>query len=967
MIYDDYIEYTNEYMKKYGEKTIIFMEVGGFYEIYGVNNDHEYSGANMEEISSLLNIQVSRKNKNIIENSRTNPLMAGFPSHSVKKFIDILITNNYTIVFVEQITPPPKVVRKVTNILSPSTYIDNLTSYMENKLMVIYIDKQQEWKTKKEIYILGISVIDISTAKLSCQEIVVDDDHLLSEEILRIVLCNNPKELVIISKVSVNININKNNLKCYHDKIGKLENKYGELNYQQEILKRVYTNTGLMNVIEYVNLEKTQTVLISFVYLLQFIYSHSEKMISHLGKPDIIMNENNVILSGDSIKQLNVIGTKHSLSDILNSCCTSMGKRKFIYNLCNPITNIDELNKRYENINLYKSNKKYIQIRNILKHIVDIQRIVKSSQLHPHLFVNLHVSMEKINEIFSILNFDNEQINIFISEIIKKLDLNKSMKYNINTINENIFITGTYDELDKLSNDISDIDKYFEKIQNDLSSYVKLEYSDKDGISLISTSKKYKEMIKNTENVYKLEQTNSTKNNIKLFNEEINKKNLEYVSYKNLIKEKTITEYEKYVKYILEKYENLFDICIKIVEDLDVSTCNAYNADRFSYSKPVIEESRESFVDFKKLRHPIIERIQTDCEYVPNSMIFNKETYGHILYGINSSGKSSFMKSVGLSLIMAQAGMFVPADSMIYYPYNSIFTRITNNDDIYKGQSTFVVEMLEMRTILNLCNKHSLVIGDELCSGTESISAISLVASGIIELSQRNCSFIFATHLHELSNIPEIKELSNVEICHLNVIYDEKTNKLIYDRKLKAGPGNTLYGLEVCKSLDLNQEFLRKANIIRQQLLNIPTNIVENRTSIYNTKVIVNECGICNKVADDVHHIKFQNQSNENKIIEHHHMNAKFNLVPLCKSCHNNVHSNKLNIKGYIQTSNGIELQYNENSSKNEHTININIVNQHIKQLHNNKKTQKEIVDNIKQNYDITFSLYKLRKVLKQI
>ena len=255
MIYDDYIEYTNEYIQKYGEKTIIFMEVGGFYEIYGVNNEYEISGANMEEISSLLNIQVSRKNKNIIENSRTNPLMAGFPSHSVKKFIDILINNNYTIVFVEQTTPPPKVISKVTNILSPSTYIDNLTSYMENKLMVIYIDKQQDWKTKKHIYILGISVIDISTAKLSCQEIILDD-YLLSEEILRVVLCNNPKELVIISTCDVDIDINNNNLKCYHNKIGKLENKFLELNYQKEVLKRVYLSTGLMNVIEYVNLEK---------------------------------------------------------------------------------------------------------------------------------------------------------------------------------------------------------------------------------------------------------------------------------------------------------------------------------------------------------------------------------------------------------------------------------------------------------------------------------------------------------------------------------------------------------------------------------------------------------------------------------------------------------------------------------------------------------------------------------------
>lgn len=966
MIYDDYIEYTNEYIQKYGEKTIIFMEVGGFYEIYGVNNEYEISGANMEEISSLLNIQVSRKNKNIIENSRTNPLMAGFPSHSVKKFIDILINNNYTIVFVEQTTPPPKVIRKVTNILSPSTYIENLTSYMENKLMVIYIDKQQDWKTKKQIYILGISVIDISTAKLSCQEIILED-YLLSEEILRIVLCNNPKELVIISTCDVDIDININNLKCYHNKTGKLENKFLELNYQKEVLKRVYTSTGLMNVIEYVNLEKKQNILVSFVYLLQFIYSHNENMIKHLGKPDIINNENNVILSGDSIKQLNVIGIKNSLCDILNSCCTSMGKRKFVHNLCNPITNIEELNKNYENIDLYKTNKKYIQIRNILKHIVDIQRIINSTQLHPHLFVNLYSSMEKINEIFSILNIENKQISLYLSEIIEKLDLNISMKYNLNSINENIFLNGINNELDKLGSEISDIENYFNKIQNDLSSYVKLEYSDKDGISLISTPKKYKELLKNKENKYKLEIANSTKNNIKLFNEEINKNNVKYITYKSLIKEKTIIEYENYVKYILEKYEQLFEFSINTIENLDVTTCNAYNADKYSYNKPVIKQSEESFVDFKNLRHPIIERIQIDCEYIPNSMIFHKENCGQILYGINSSGKSSFMKSVGLSLIMAQAGMYVPAESMIYYPYNSIFTRITNNDDIYKGQSTFVVEMLEMRTILNLCDKNSLVIGDELCSGTESISAISLVSSGIIQLSQRNCSFIFATHLHELSKINEIKELSNVKINHLNVIYDEKTNKIIYDRKLKEGPGNTLYGLEVCKSLDLNEEFLRKANCIRQQLLNIPTNIVENKTSIYNTKVIVNECGVCNKMADDVHHIKFQNQSNENKMIEHHHMNTKFNLVPLCKTCHDNVHSNKLNINGYIQTSNGIELQYDINNKKTDNIKNIDVIYKKIKQLHNDKKTQKEIIKNIEQTYDISYSLYKLRKVLKQI
>jgi DNA mismatch repair protein MutS len=128
MIYDDYVQYTDKYKNVYGEKTVVFIEIGSFFELYGVNNDKEVSGANMVEMSNLLNIQVSRKNKSILENSRDNPLMAGFPSYALKKFVDILINNKYTNVIIEQVTPPPNPKRDVTQIISPSTYIENLTS-----------------------------------------------------------------------------------------------------------------------------------------------------------------------------------------------------------------------------------------------------------------------------------------------------------------------------------------------------------------------------------------------------------------------------------------------------------------------------------------------------------------------------------------------------------------------------------------------------------------------------------------------------------------------------------------------------------------------------------------------------------------------------------------------------------------------------------------------------------------------
>ena len=154
-------------------------------------------------------------------------------------------------------------------------------------------------------------------------------------------------------------------------------------------------------------------------------------------------------------------------------------------------------------------------------------------------------------------------------------------------------------------------------------------------------------------------------------------------------------------------------------------------------------------IDCRQLRHPIIEYVQKDIKYIPNDICINEENRGIILYGINAAGKSSLMKSLGISVLMAQCGMYVPAMEYSFYPYTSIHTRILNNDNLYKKQSTFTVEMSEIRNILNNSNSSSLVIGDELCSGTESVSAISLVTAGVMQLAKNDTSFIFATHLHE--------------------------------------------------------------------------------------------------------------------------------------------------------------------------------------------------------------------------
>ena len=205
------------------------------------------------------------------------------------------------------------------------------------------------------------------------------------------------------------------------------------------------------------------------------------------------------------------------------------------------------------------------------------------------------------------------------------------------------------------------------------------------------------------------------------------------------------------------------------------------------------------------MRHPIIERIQTDIEYISNDICLgkkNEETLnGMLLYGCNAVGKSSLMKAVGLNIIMAQTGMFVSSSEFRYSPFNYIFTRISDNDNIFKGQSSFAVEMSELRSILNRSDKNSIVLGDELCSGTESVSAQSIFAASVIKLAKKNINFVFATHLHELYKMSDIKELDNVKSYHLKVIFEEETKKLIYDRKLEEGNGPTIYGLEVCKAM----------------------------------------------------------------------------------------------------------------------------------------------------------------------
>lgn len=273
---------------------------------------------------------------------------------------------------------------------------------------------------------------------------------------------------------------------------------------------------------------------------------------------------------------------------------------------------------------------------------------------------------------------------------------------------------------------------------------------------------------------------------------------------------------------------------------IDVAVTSALVAKRYGLCRPSLVKTHEheSFMQVMGLRHLLVEAQGNG--YVPNDIVMGNRDYldmpypdtvmlnprvhdgadinGVLLYGINSSGKSSLMKSIGIAVVLAQGGFFVPAKVMKFSPFDALFTRILSRDNVVKSLSTFGVEMLELNSIFHKVTSKTLVLGDEISHGTETLSAVAIVASTILELARQKPLFILTTHLHQLSIVQELTQLRNVVNLHLSVHYDEQNDRLLYDRVLCAGRGSSVYGLEFAQSLHMHEGFLANAKRIRENL-----------------------------------------------------------------------------------------------------------------------------------------------------
>lgn len=925
-IYDDYIKYCDQYRKQYGEQTVVLIQVGDFFELYGVQNDDECLGADMYKVGELCNLIVTRKNKSILENNRQNPLMAGFPLYALPKHSQTLIDNGYTVVVIRQVTPPPNVQRQVTEILSPSMNITPSTS--DGNYLVTYF-----WDTN----VVGVSGLDVSTGETFTYEV---SGSLIFDEAYRILQTYQPKEVIILGDLPPNQCrhiedvLNTDSIqRVFHMRWGQYKDETKKIVYQNKVLCKVYAEqlqATSLEPSELVGIDRYEYARMAFINMLIFAYEHNCNIVEKLQLPRLLHNEAHLTLEYNSAVQLNIIscfpGDK-PLINILNKCCTSFGGRLFRQRLLCPSRQPCELQKRYDRIQQLMDTQRVMPLRRLLKHIGDIERMVRKmelSTLSPLEFYNFHSSLnyaldvatcDENVEVSNIISFVKSQYN-------QILLLEECAKYTMTDVKSNLFLEGVYGDIDIVMHELSCAHATINNIANGITSLdqgeaclCRVENNDRDGYFLQITKKRW-ELAKTRANKVgdvllcemHAKPISSGSNILRLTCESVDKASDTIMSSQRRLSSIVIEKYKEFLTRFASECGQHIRTVVAYIADTDVAANNAFIAQENAYCKPRLScESGDgmSFLDVTCLRHPIIEQLNKKTAYVSNDVHF--KSTGMLLYGINAAGKSSLMKAVGICLVMAQAGMYVAASSMTFSPYHHIFTRITSMDNIYRGMSTFVVEMAELRNILLRADDHSLVIGDELCAGTESVSAVAIVAAGVKSLLDRRASFVFATHLHELTDIPLIKEADRLDIYHMHIETDPDTGKIIYDRKLRRGPGSKLYGLEVCQSLGMPDDFVQMAHQVRRG----NDELVRNKWSRYNKSVCVDTCLVCkNNRACEVHHIDYQHTSLNGFTMEGVRLNNASNLVPLCKECHLEEHHGNLKIYGYRDTTMGTELHY---------------------------------------------------------
>ena len=933
-MYKEYIELYKTYTQKYGRKTAIFLMVGSFYELYDIQNTETgETECNVREVVDILGIQLSTKRGDFAPHQ--DGLFAGFPDYALHKWAGRLTTSGWTVVIVDQVkTVQGKVKeRKVSRILSPSTHIENITSAETPYVITIYIQSIQSAPQ------FGVGILDLTTGstRTYAGQANGNNDMWTADDLNQLLSVFQPKEIIIYVKSTHLQKPDESNFRrtlgIAHSILVHIRTVDGLGSFSKDLvraeyLQKIYSIKSILPPKTYLGL-RSDSEEIALLYLLQFAEEHYPSMLQSFHRNEPWIPQMRLICGNHALTQLQMYSTNHaeSVLGLFDKSITSMGKRAIRERLLQPYSDPTEIMSRLEEVKEYTRwpEDTVRMLERQLRLMYDLPRLhrkILCGLITPQEIAGLFQTYHAIYNIMthvtpnSVLKepFRQEDWASYVTVIHKHFSEDK-----VATNDRTVFNTEAYPDIGKTENEIQDILLQFNELRRDIAhkggvneEAIRLEEREKEPYGLKASTVTIQNLKKNVADIRctelksggwidcaKLQHLNTQLQKTREIQDNLVRKHMISACI-------AISDAGQYIWSLMEQW-----VC-----HIDSTQCIGRVSKERGFTCPIIEalDDTGSSVDIKKIRHPLVEASASRVSYVKHDVSLNIKTKGWLVYGMNASGKSTLMKATGICILLAQAGCFVPAAKMTLRPFQAIYTRILNQDNLFAGLSSFAVEMSELRDILRNANQYSLVLGDELCAGTESTSALALVSSGIQWLSARNAKFIFATHLHDLPEL--IKEHTDVTTWHLHVDYDPVTKKLIYDRQLRPGNGSTLYGLEVARAMDLPFEFIEQAMKNRHRILG-SSKQSDATASAWNSEVTRKECEICKKCNNlEVHHLVPRASATNSLLEDGSAMNDKRNLMVICQTCHDEIHANKIEVGELKVTSDGPQREISSIAKK---------------------------------------------------
>lgn len=769
------------------EDSILFYRLGDFYEMFfedAVTASHE------------LELVLTGKNAGLDDRIP----MCGIPYHSSANYIDKLIEKGYKISICEQVEDPSLakgiVKREVIQTVSKGTVMNgsNLDEKSNN-----YIGNIIDFK---HAYIL--CYVDITTGEFKIVMLPENDNKLISE-----ILSVGIKEIVVKPEFN---KIVLDSLKNKHNIFISIYNNHDEY----EEYKHIYE--------ELTDLRYAETIK----HILSYLHNTQKRSLSHLAK--VVIIDNNDYLKMDISTKRNLELTEsirlksrnYSLLWLLDKTRTAMGSRMLKQYIDNPILDIEELNRRYDLVETLLE--EFIlkeELRNLLYQVYDLERLVGRI-----VFGNANArDLLQLKKSLAVMPD--------VKKILDQINFNRSF----NTLNH------IHDLLEKSINEEPPLglkDGYLikEGYNQELEDLKHSRKGGKDFILMIEREEKERTGIKNLKVGYNKVfgyYIEVTKGNVGLVKEEFGYERKQTLAnceryITPLLKEKETLvlgaeekiinlEYELFVGVREEVKEYIKEIqnLAKVIAEIDVLQSLATVSEENKYIRPLLTEKRN--IEIIEGRHPVVERVMTD-EFVPNDIIMDENTNIILITGPNMAGKSTYMRQLAITIIMAQIGCFVPASKAVLPIFDKIFTRIGASDDLVSGSSTFMVEMCEAENALSNATMNSLILFDELGRGTATYDGMSL-AQAILEYIHDHikAKTLFSTHYHELTDLEN--KLTDLKNKHVSA-YLENGN-LTFLHKVKDGSIDKSYGIHVAKLAHLPNQLINRAN----EILSVYENVVK--------------------------------------------------------------------------------------------------------------------------------------------